>query len=102
MSDQVKPALDVIRAQIRELDAILEQGRKTLNTVAAGERLARWKRQAVALLAQHLGPREAGRLESTTPGPSFTNDLLEELTDDVELYRNVMVSLEKELKQRQV
>jgi hypothetical protein len=98
MQDAVKPALDMLTAQLAELETILEQAQKDLNTVAAGERLVKWKIKAVPLIARHLGQREAKRFEDTRPGPSFSNDLLEELSDDVELYRDYLTALAVRIK----
>jgi len=100
MSDRVTSALDMVGRLIKELDAIVKQGTEDLNTVAATERMAKWKLRTVPLLAEHVGPNEAKRFADTNPGPSFTNDLLEELTDDAEIYRNCLVSLAAEIKKR--
>lgn len=100
MSDRIKSALDVIERQIKELDAIVKQGAEDLNTVAATERMAKWKLRTVPLLTEHVGPNEAKRFADTHPGPSFTNDLLEELNDDAEVYRNFLVALAAEVKKR--
>jgi hypothetical protein len=86
-------ALDMLQQQIAELDQLLADARKHLNTVAAGEKLVKWKARVVPLIAQHLGPEEGRRFSETKPGPSFSNDLLEELSDDVELYRDYLVAL---------
>lgn len=93
MTDPVRQALDMLQRQIQALDTILEEARTSLNTVAAGERLVKWKGKAIPLIAQHLGQKEAQRFADTKPGPSFSNDLLEELGDDVELYREYLVAL---------
>lgn len=98
MQDAVKPALDMLTAQLAELETILEGAQKDLNTVAAGERLGKWKIKTVPLVARHLGQREAKRFEDTRPGPSFSNDLLEELSDDVELYRDYLTALAARIK----
>ena len=100
MSDRVTSAFDMIGRLIKELDAIVKQGTEDLNTVAATERMAKWKLRTVPLLAEHVGPNEAKRFADTHPGPSFTNDLLEELNDDAEVYRNFLVSLAAEIKKR--
>ncbi len=97
MSDQPKTSLEIIEGQLRELDAILKQANKDLNTVAGSERVAKWKAKTVALLAQCVGQREAQEFARKHPGPSFTNDLLEELTDEVEFYRGLLVALAKTL-----
>ena len=100
MSDRVSSALGMIERQIKELDGLLKQAREDLNTVAATERVAKWKLRTIPLLAEHVGPNEAKRFADTHAGPSFTNDLLEELSDDVEVYRNFMVALAAEVKKR--
>ena len=100
MSDRVTSALDMVGRLIKELDAIVKQGTEDLNTVAATERMAKWKLRTVPLLAEHVGPNEAKRFADIHPGPSFTNDLLEELNDDAEVYRNFLVSLAAEIKKR--
>lgn len=98
MTDPVRQTLDMIQRQIQALDTILEEAQTSLNTVAAGERLVKWKGQAIPLIAQHLGQQEAQRFADTKPGPSFSNDLLEELGDDVELYRDYLVALAEKVK----
>jgi|SRR5918996_2395022 hypothetical protein len=92
MTDQTK-ALNVIDRQIRELDTIYKQASQDLNTVRGKERVTRWKKETVALLTQHVGQPEAQRLAALASGPSFTNDLLEELSDEVEEYRVFLVGL---------
>ncbi|MBM4133904.1 MAG: hypothetical protein FJ245_09070 [Nitrospira sp.] len=98
MTDQTRQALDMIQQQVQALDALLEEARTSLNTVAAGERLVKWKGAAIPLVARHLGQQEAQRFADTKPGPSFSNDLLEELGDDVELYRDYLVALAEKVK----
>jgi len=100
MSDRVTSALEMIERQIKELDTIVKQGTEDLNTVAATERMAKWKIRTVPLIAEYVGHNEAKRFANTQTGPSFTNDLLEELTDDAEVYRNCLVSLAAEVKKR--
>lgn len=99
MTDQRQQALAMLQQQIKALDTILEQAQTDLNTVAAGERLVKWKAAVVPLIAAHLGQPEAQRFAATRPGPSFSNDLLEELGDDVELYRDYLVALSGKVKQ---
>ncbi len=98
MTDPVRQALDMLQQQIRALDTILEEAQTSLNTVAAGERLVKWKVKVIPVIAQHLGQQEAQRFADTKPGPSFSNDLLEELGDDVELYRDYLVALAEKVK----
>lgn len=97
MTDQSRVPLDIVQGQLRELDAILKQTIEDLNTVAGSERVAKWKAKTMPLLAQYVGQREAQEFAGKRPGPSFTNDLLEEFTDEVDFYRGLLVSLVKKL-----
>ncbi len=100
MSQSVKAALDMLEQQVKELDVLFAQAGSDLNTVAGVERVAKWKTRTTPLIAQHLGPKEAQRFANTRQGPSFTNDLLEELSDEVDVYRSVLTAMVKELKIR--
>jgi hypothetical protein len=91
-------ASEMIQRQIKELDEIFKQASLDLNTVAGSERVAKWKKRTIPLLAEHIGQKEAQRFAATDPGPSFTNDLLEELSDEVETYRNFLVTLSGQFK----
>ncbi len=98
MSQSGQAAVEVIERQIKELDTIVSAASTDLNTVAAKERIAKWKARTMPLLAQHVGEAEAKRFWKTDPGPSFTNDLLEELTDEAETYRNFLHAMARDLK----
>lgn len=100
MSQAGQGGVDLIERQIAELDKIVAQASKDLNTVAAKERLAKWKVQTVPLLAQVVGQEEAQRFWRMDPGPSFTNDLVEELGDEAETYRNALTAMARELKKK--
>jgi hypothetical protein len=97
MSDPGQAARDMIQRQIKALDAISSQTLEDLNTVAGTERIAKWKTRTVPLLAQWVGKKEAQEFADTRPGPSFTNDIVEEFTDEVDLYRNYLVALSKKV-----
>jgi hypothetical protein len=99
MSDGKQAALDFIQAQIQELDALFLRASKDLNTIAGAERVAKWKVRLVPLLAQHVGQEEAKRFADIQTGPSFTNDLLEELGDNVEVYREFLTALADRVRQ---
>ena len=90
--------VELIKRQLQELDAINSQAQKDLNTVAGVERVKKWKAKTVPLFSAELGPEAAQRLAATTPGPSFTSDLLEELSDEIEVYRNCLLQLLDEIK----
>ena len=91
--DQKQAAGDAIRRLIAELDAFQKQASVDLNTVRAKERVAQWQKQTVPLLSAHVGALEAKRFGDLRPGPSFTNDLLEELSDEIEVYRTFLHEL---------
>ena len=98
-SEQRDAALRVIKEQIAELDAIVEKCSVELNFVRAKERMAQWQKAAVPVLAQHVGPEDANRFGAVKPGPSFTNDLMEEVSDEADTYRNHLQNLAKRIKQ---
>lgn len=90
-------ARTMLECQIQELETIFKEAAADLNTVRGGERIAAWKKRTIPLLAQHLGPKESQQFSMTTPGPSFTHDLAEELSDEVDLYRSFLTSLVKRM-----
>ena len=91
-------ALEMLERQIQELDAVFKEASKDINTVRGSERVAAWKKRTVPLLAEHVGQKEAQQFVLTQPGPSFTRDLDEELSDEVDLYRSFLTALVKRLK----
>ena len=99
MMPQNQSAIEMITRQIDEVNIIFKQTMQDLNTVRGHERVTSWKKRTVEMLAQHLGQKEAQRFASTTPGPSFTNDLAEELGDEIEVYRTFLQTLARQLEQ---
>ena len=97
MSEGEKQELTVIQQQIKELDAIFAKAIKDLNIASAKEQIAKWKAKSVPLVTQHVGPQYGQKLSATVPGPSFTNDLVEELSDEVDVYRTCLEEMAKEL-----
>jgi hypothetical protein len=91
-------AASVIDQQVKELDAIAKRTVQDLNTVLGAERMGQWKVRTVTLLQQLAGKTEADELARKSPGPAFTNDLIEEFTDEVECYRSYLVALAKRLR----
>src|SRR2546422_5998559 len=75
-------ALAMLLTQLKELEAILKRAESDLNTVGGSECVATWKARTIPLLAAHLGQQDAQRFSDTRPGPSFTNDLLEERSEE--------------------
>jgi hypothetical protein len=72
---------------------------KDLNTVAGTERVTKWKIRTVALLSEAVGLQEGQKFAAIHPGPSFTNDMVEEFTDLIETYRAPLAALAKRLAQ---
>ncbi|HXV68482.1 MAG TPA: hypothetical protein VD738_06110 [Nitrospira sp.] len=83
----------VVQQQLKELDALARQTLQDLNTVAGTERVAKWKARTVALLTEAAGLEEGRKFAGIHPGPSFTNDMVEEFTDLVEYYRTKLAAL---------
>lgn len=98
MSEDHK-GLAAVQQQIKELDALAKQTLQDLNTMAGAERVAKWKAKTVALLIEAVGQKEAQKFAAIHPGPSFTNDLVEEFTDLIETYRTPLTALAKQLAQ---
>ncbi|MBX3329336.1 MAG: hypothetical protein KF722_02960 [Nitrospira sp.] len=96
---EMSKGLTVVRQQIEELDALAKQTLQDLNTVAGTERVAKWQVRTVALITDAVGPLEGQAFARIQPGPSFTNDLIEEFTDLVECYRSPLMILAKRLAQ---
>ncbi len=88
----------MVEQQIKELDAIASQTAQDLNTVMGSERITKWKVRTVALLRQQVGATEADAFSGKNPGPAFTNDLVEEFSDQVDCYRSHLAALAKRLR----
>ncbi|MBM4120335.1 MAG: hypothetical protein ACKOBZ_00385 [Nitrospira sp.] len=94
----MSPVKTLLEAQLKELDAIeKETATQNMNTMRGLEFVHAWKVQAVALISQHVSPQAAKRLADAKPGPSFTNDLFEEFADEVDVYRQAVRAVMKEL-----
>lgn len=97
MSPDRPKGLTVILQQIDELETLKKQTLQDLNTVAGTERIAKWKVRTVSLITDAVGPLEGQAVARIQPGPSFTNDLVEEFIDLVECYRSPLIILAKRL-----
>ena len=91
-------AASVIDQQVKELDAIAKRTVQDFNTVLGAERMGQWKARTVTLLQQLAGQKAADELARRNPGMAFTNDLIEEFTDEVDCYRSYLVALAKRLR----
>jgi len=99
MSNQSDATRDMLQKQLKELDQIFQETMETLNTVAGAERVAKWKARTTALIIESLGQKEGQKFAALQPGPSFTNDLVEEFTDLTDYFRTPLTDLAKQLAQ---
>jgi hypothetical protein len=99
IGDRSQQALAVIRQQLAELDQLKQRTLIDLNTVAGTERVTQWKNKTAALIAETVGRQEGLAFATIQPGPSFTNDLLEEFTELVDCYRSPLLALASRLTQ---
>jgi hypothetical protein len=97
MTNQSDTAYTMIQKQLKELDAIFQDTMETLNTVSGVERVAKWKARTIALITESLGQKEGQRFAALQPGPSFTNDIVEEFTDLIDYFRTPLTDLAKQL-----
>ena len=97
MTNQSAAAGTMLQKQLKELDQIFQETMETLNTVAGAERVAKWKVRTSALITEFLGQQEGQRFAALQPGPSFTNDLVEEFTDLIDYFRTPLADLAKRL-----
>ncbi|MEO8046507.1 MAG: hypothetical protein ABI684_04410 [Nitrospirota bacterium] len=97
MPNQSESTRDMLQKQLKELDQIFQETMETLNTVAGAERVAKWKARTSALITESLGQKEGQKFSALQPGPSFTNDLVEEFTDLIDYFRNPLTDLAKQL-----
>ena len=99
MTNQMGAARDRIQEQLKELDQIFQDTMETLNTASGAERVAKWKAKTVAVITESLGQKEGQKFAALQPGPSFTNDLVEEFTDLIDYFRTPLAALAKQLAQ---
>jgi hypothetical protein len=99
MTTQSGPARDMLQKQLQELETIFQETMETLNTVSGAERVAKWKARTSALISEALGEKEGQKFAALQPGPSFTNDLVEEFTDLVDYFRTPLADLAKQAAQ---
>ena len=99
MTNQPDLVRDMLQKQLKELDQILQDTMETLNTVSGAERVAKWKARTSALITESLGQKEGQKFSALQPGPSFTNDLVEEFTDLTDYFRSPLAALMKQLPQ---
>jgi hypothetical protein len=87
----------VIQQQLKELDGIFQETMGTLNTVSGMERVAKWRAKTVTALTEVIGEKAGQDFARIQPGPSFSNDLVEEFTDLIDCFRVPLTTLFKTL-----
>ena len=97
MTNQSEATRDMLQKQLKELDQIFHDTMETLNTVSGAERVAKWKARTSALITESLGQKEGQKFAALQPGPSFTNDLVEEFTDLIDYFRTPLTVLAKQV-----
>lgn len=97
MSQDTNKGLALVQQQLKELDQIFQDTIESLNTVSGMERVAKWRKHTIALLSESLGQQAAQDFARVQPGPSFTNDLVEEFTDFIDTFKNPLKALSQQL-----
>jgi hypothetical protein len=97
MSPDTPAGLSIVLRQLEELEALASQTLEDLTTVAGTERIMKWKAHTAALISNAVGHQQGTAFAGVQPGPSFTNDMVEEFTDLVDCYRMSLVALAKQL-----
>jgi len=100
MTENLKAAVEMLQRQVQELDAVLKQAATDLNAIAGGERVQQWKKRTVGLIAQHLGQADAERLANKRSEFSSYGDPMDELQDEIDMYREFLVNFAEEVKKR--
>lgn len=99
MSPDAPAGLDIVLQQLKELETLASQTLQDLNTIAGTERIMKWKVHTAMLISNAVSHEQATAFAGIQPGPSFTNDLVEEFTDLVDCYRMPLLALAKQLSQ---
>jgi predicted nucleotide-binding protein len=90
-------AAETVEIQARELSELLRGFGEDEDINAGSERLHRWKRRAVQVLAQSVNAAEAKRLEEMEKGSYVVGEDLRNLIEEAEMYRGFLVALGEEI-----
>src|SRR5262245_25547069 len=99
MTNQSDRAYNILQKQLKELDQIFQDTIQTLNIASGTERVAKWKARTSALITESLGQKEGQKFAALQPGPSFTNDLVDEFTDLTDYFKTPLNELARRLAQ---
>ena len=97
MTQAHNEGMTVIEQQLKELDQIFQDTMETLNTVSGMERVAKWRGRTIALLTETVSKEAGQAFALVQPGPSFSNDLVEEFTDFIDTFKTPLTTLAKKL-----
>jgi hypothetical protein len=97
MMQEMDKGASVIQQQLKELDEIFRDTMETLNTVSGMERVAKWRTKTIALLTDTIGKQAGEVFARVQPGPSFTNDMVEEFTDFIDTFKTPLTAMAKQL-----
>lgn len=99
MPQDTQKGLAAIQRQLKELDKIFEDAMETLNMASGTERVAKWRASTVSALTEAIDQKAGQEFARIQPGPSFTNDMVEEFTDLVDCFKIPLTALSKKLSQ---
>ena len=99
MPQDTQKGLAVIQRQLKELDKIFQDTMETLNTASGTERVAKWRASTVSALTEAVDQKAGQEFSRIQPGPSFTNDMVEEFTDLIDCFKIPLTALSKKLSQ---
>ena len=98
MNDQTRQALAFIAKQIQELKIIQPHLVQAVNAVLAKEQFAKWKKQVVHQIGEHVAPAYQRRLSKDWLETTFAGaDMYDELSDDVEMCLRQLYALSQEI-----
>ena len=98
MDERVKQAIDFIDRQVKDLEAFLAHAETLVNAIRAKEEFQKWKKQAIAKVADKVGPTYAKTLSIDWLETAFAGgDMYDELTDDIEMCLRQLKKLRKQI-----
>ncbi len=97
LENRTTEAKNVIRKQLEELAALVQQVKETGAYETGSERLTRWKRRTVDRLRRYVHPNEGYRLEAKEKWSFRLGDPIGNLVDEARMYAGFLESLDQEL-----
>jgi len=98
MDNRANQAIDFLDRQVKDLEAFLVHVESLVNAIRAKEEFQKWKKQALAQLAEKVGASYAKKLSIDWLETAFAGgDMYDELTDDIEMCLRHLKKLRKEI-----